>query len=268
VVEHYTLNLKKKDPEISFSITLKNSKVKINEDHKKKFAIEIEFNGESYLIATENEEERKDWHTAISENQDKDPGGNSTSASGKKKQSTAMRLKKNVGGNVATSSAGKTLIKEFVGKDGVKIIDIVKKIVTIHDSKKKAEDVENAIIRIAVKVILLWKNKDITDENLVSTIPKVKAVWSDAIDFAEMSFAYDPVKIKEHGDNLQKAFSDLLAEYITEKNLQTMRDTMSFLVTKELLDVLFVNDAQDELKKELNRILRGGWIAVFKNDKK
>jgi len=83
-----------------------------------------------------------------------------------------------------------------------------------------------------------------------------------------MSFAYDPVKIKEHGDNLQKAFSDLLAEYITEKNLQTMRDTMSFLVTKELLDVLFVNDAQDELKKELNRILRGGWIAVFKNDKK
>jgi len=48
-----------------------------------------------------------------------------------------MRLKKNVGGNVATSSAGKTLIKEFVGKDGVKIIDIVKKIVTIHDSKKK-----------------------------------------------------------------------------------------------------------------------------------
>jgi len=46
-----------------------------------------------------------------------------------------------------------------------------------------------------------------------------------------------------------------------------MRDTINFLVTKELLDVLFVNDAQDEIKKELNRILRGGWITVFKNDK-
>jgi len=234
---------------------------------KKKYGIEIESNGETNLIALETEEERKDWHTAISENVDKEPGSASSGGGAKKKQSTSMRFKKNVGGNVATSSAGKTLIKEFVGKDGVKVIDIVKKTVTLYESKKKAEEVENIIIRIAVKVILLWKNKDITNENLVSAIPKVKAVWSDAIDFAEMSFAYDPVKIKEHGDNLQKAFSDLLAEYITEKNLQALRDTMTYLVTKELLDVLFVNEAQEELKKELNRILRGGWIVVFKNDK-
>jgi len=123
------------------------------------------------------------------------------------------------------------------------------------------------IIRVAVKVILLWKNKDITNEDLVSTVPKVKAVWSDAIDFAEMSFAYDPAKMKEHADHLSKAFSELLTEYITDKNLQAMREIIIYLVTKELLDVLFVNDAQDDLKKELNRILRGGWIAVFKNDK-
>jgi len=133
--------------------------------------------------------------------------------------------------------------------------------------RKKAEEIENVIIRIAVKVILLWKNKDLTSEDLVSTVPKVKAVWSDAIDFAEMSFAYDPAKIKEHGENLQKAFSELLAENSTDKNLQTLRETMSFLVTKELLDILFVNEAHEDLKKELNRILRGGWIAVFKDDK-
>jgi len=178
-----------------------------------------------------------------------------------------MRLKKNVGGNVATSSAGKSLIKEFVGKDGVKVIDIVKKAVAIYESKKKAEEIENVIIRIAVKVILLWKNKDLTSEDLVSTIPKVKAVWSDAIDFAEMSFAYDPAKIKEHGDLLQRAFSELLAENITDKNLEGLRETMTFLVTKELLDVIFVDESHEDLKRELNRILRGGWIAVFKDDK-
>jgi hypothetical protein len=49
-----------------------------------------------------------------------------------------MRIKKTVGGNMATTSAGKALIKEFVGKDGVKIIDIVKKVVVIYDNKKKS----------------------------------------------------------------------------------------------------------------------------------
>jgi len=82
-----------------------------------------------------------------------------------------------------------------------------------------------------------------------------------------MSFAYDPAKIKEHGEKLQVAFTKLLAEHITEKNLAGMREVMTFLVTKELLDRLFAADAQEELKKELNRILRGGWIVVFKNDK-
>jgi len=105
---------------------------------KKKFGIEID-NGEIFLLALENEEERKDWHTAISENLGKEPGTASTDRAGvKKKQSASMRFKKNIGGNMATTSAGKGLIKEFVGKDGVKIIDIVKKIVTIYDSKKKS----------------------------------------------------------------------------------------------------------------------------------
>jgi len=48
-----------------------------------------------------------------------------------------MRIKKNVGGSVATSGAGKGLIKEFLGKDGVKLLDLVKKIITIHEGKKK-----------------------------------------------------------------------------------------------------------------------------------
>jgi len=87
------------------------------------------------------------------------------------------------------------------------------------------------------------------------------------IDFCEMSFAYDPAKIKEHGEGLQVAFSKLLTEFVTEKNLVAMREVMSYLVAKDLLDRLFSDAAQEDLKEELKRILRGGWIVVFKNDK-
>jgi len=82
-----------------------------------------------------------------------------------------------------------------------------------------------------------------------------------------MSFAYDPAKIKEHGEGLQVAFTKLLSGHITEKNIVAMREVMVYLVTKELLDRLFADDAHEADKKELNRILRGGWIVVFKNDK-
>jgi len=178
-----------------------------------------------------------------------------------------MRFKKNVGGSVATSGAGKGIIKEFLGKDGVKLLDIVKMIVTLHEGKKKAEEVENTIIRIAVKVILLWKNKDITTQDIASTVPGVKAIWSDVIDFCEMSFAYDAAKIKVSGQALEVAFSKLLNNRITDKNLVSMTEVMEYLLKKELLDKLFADDSQEDVKKELNRILRGGWIAVFPNDK-
>jgi len=127
---------KKKILKLLIQSTSKILKLRSMTITKKKFGIELDTNGEIFLLALENEEERKEWHTAISDNLEKEPGSSNSGI--KKKQSTAMRLKKNVGGNMATSSAGKSLIKEFVGKDGVKLIDIVKKAVAIYDSKKKS----------------------------------------------------------------------------------------------------------------------------------
>eukprot|EP01123_Difflugia_compressa_P007122 TRINITY_DN1964_c0_g1_i1.p1 TRINITY_DN1964_c0_g1~~TRINITY_DN1964_c0_g1_i1.p1 ORF type:complete len:302 (+),score=73.63 TRINITY_DN1964_c0_g1_i1:154-1059(+) len=258
---------KKKDPETSGPILLKDFTVKMNDEHKKKFGFEIASGGETYIFAFEEEDKRKEWIAAIEEHRGKEVGHSAGSDHGKKKQSTAMRVKKNVGGSVATSSAGKGMIKEFLGKDGVKLLDIVKKVVTLQDGKKKAEEIENTIIRIAVKVILLWKNKDIATQDIAGCVPGVKTIWSDAIDFCEMSFAYDPAKIKEHAEKLQIDFTKLLTEFITDKNLANLREVMSYLVTKDVLDRLFVDDTNDEMKKELNRILRGGWIVVFKDDK-
>lgn len=59
----------------------------------------------------------------------------------KKKQSLGMAIKKNVSGKAATSGAGKGLIKDELGKNGVRVIEIMKAIITLHDGKKKATEV-------------------------------------------------------------------------------------------------------------------------------
>jgi len=83
-----------------------------------------------------------------------------------------------------------------------------------------------------------------------------------------MSFAYDPPKIKTSGEELITCFKTMLKDFVTENTLERMSSTINYITTKELLDVLFASEAQDELKKELMRILRSGWIAAFKDDKR
>lgn len=258
---------KQKDPELSEPFIIKNATVESTDEHKKKFAIKITNGGEVAFVALETDELRTEWITALKANLDKDVGMGDRGRA-KKAQSTAMRLKKKAGSSVATSSAGKGLIKEFLGKDGVKLIDLVKQVITTYEGKKKATEVENNIIRVAVKVILLWKNKDLTNNDIASTVPKVKAVWSDIIDFCEMSFAYDPPKIKQSGDELIVCFTTLLKEFVTDNTLERMSSTIQYITTKELLDVLFAGDGQEDAKKELTRILRGAWIAAFQDDKR
>jgi hypothetical protein len=258
---------KQKDPELSEPIIIKGATVESTDEHKKKFAIKITLGSDETLISFDSEAERAEWLSALKANTDKEVGFGDKAKS-KKTQSAAMRIKKAAGSSVATSSAGKGLIKEFLGKDGIKLIDLIKQVITIHEGKKKAAEVESNIIRVAVKVILLWQNKDITNNDIASTVPKVKAVWSDIIDFCEMSFAYDPPKIKSSGEELTTCFKNMLKDFVTDNTLERMASTISYITTKELLDVLFTNEAQDELKKELTRILRSGWIIAFKDDKR
>jgi hypothetical protein len=54
------------------------------------------------------------------------------------------------------------LIKDFVGPDIETVLETVKKVIEFVDGKKKATEIENNIIKISVKVILLWKKKELT----------------------------------------------------------------------------------------------------------
>lgn len=71
---------------------------------------------------------------------------------------------------------------------------------------------EDNIIRFAVKVILLWKNKDITTQELMKTLPYLRAVWSNLIDFCEMSFAYDPATLAKNAHELVECFVKLVQQ--------------------------------------------------------
>jgi len=179
-----------------------------------------------------------------------------------------MAMKKNISGKAATSGAGKGLIKEELGKSGVRVLEIVKEIISVHDGKKKATEVEDNMIRFAVKILLLLKNKDITTQELMKCVPHLRAVWSNAIDACEMSFAYDPVAIKKNMEELAASFEKLVQQHVQDKTIEMMKETLAYLTQEALMDRLFKDDAGGEYKKEMEHIIRKAWIKLFKDAKK
>jgi len=111
------------------------------------------------IFSFATEAERDAWLSSVQDNLSKKVGNLPPTIRLKISQSRSMALKKNLSGSVATSAGGKSIIKEFLGKDAVEVIHIIKSLITTYENKKKANDVENNIIKFGTKVILLWKEK-------------------------------------------------------------------------------------------------------------
>lgn len=157
------------------------------------------------------------------------------------------------------------------------MLKIIREVITAHEGKKKATEIEDALIKVGVKVILLWQNKDITNKQLQALLPELKvcqsqswahcqALWSDAIDFCEMSFAYSPESFAEKAKALVVGLEKIVAGGLMgEKNVKMMQDTLDYLSSEPVLDRLFKDEAQAKLKADALMIMRSAWIKVFKD---
>eukprot|EP01125_Pyxidicula_operculata_P010143 TRINITY_DN3345_c0_g1_i1.p1 TRINITY_DN3345_c0_g1~~TRINITY_DN3345_c0_g1_i1.p1 ORF type:complete len:219 (+),score=44.68 TRINITY_DN3345_c0_g1_i1:403-1059(+) len=209
------------------------------------------------MIALETETELQNWTKALKENSDKEV------LKFKSNQSVSMRLKKNISSQVATSSTGKAMIKDFLGKDGILMLKIIKTVVTAYETKQKATEVENNLIRLGVKVILLWQNKNISNEELVNIIPLVKELWQDMIHYCDIPYSYDVDEVNKYVIKLKQQFSALLSPHVTQKTLDRLASTMDLLSSKKFLNLIFEDDKMEDTKKSLSKLLNTSWNAVF-----
>jgi len=167
-----------------------------------------------------------------------------------------LRVTKNVGGKVATSSAGKKIIKDMIGKDGVKLINIIKKVIEDLFDKSKSKEIENDIIRIGVKVILLYRNESITENDFVQLRPRVQRLWHISQDYANIiNFDYNAEAIQECANNFFTVLIQILNGQISEKNIQKIRDIQQTVFATDVLDYLFREEVTQERRKLLAQIL-------------
>lgn len=102
----------------------------------------------------------------------------------------------------------------------------------------------------------------------MKTLPYLRAVWSNLIDFCEMSFAYDPAELAKNTKELADFFVQLLQQHITDKTVTMIQETLTYATQEAVMDRLFKDDEGEDYKKELEGIVRGAWIKLFKDAKK
>jgi len=260
---------KKASEKIVGPIMIKDAVVSVSNDHpntkKKKIAFKVtapqeDNSSHTFFFSVKDEETRNSWMNAITENISKDAVDIISTV--KVKQSATMRVKKNVSSAVASSSAGKEVIRKFVGKKALRSIDIIKDIVlkTTGD-KKKVSDIENSIIKLSAKAILLWQNGDLTEEDVNEIIPTIRSLWLACLNYCQMPFTYDAQSIKTLTNDLTVGLSNILAPYVTERTLALLKETMTFITQEQMLDSIFMNESEEAAaeRKDIVTILNTEW---------
>jgi len=124
---------------IKGEISLKDAKIEkyAAGTTKTTFALKIAKEDKTLLIAAEKESLQEEWLADLQENADKPPA--SAPPNSGRKETRMLRAQKKVGGSIATSAAGKKIIREALGTEGYKGITIIKTVVTTVDGKKKKQ---------------------------------------------------------------------------------------------------------------------------------
>lgn len=174
-----------------------------------------------------------------------------------------MAFKKNVVGAAATSSAGKSYIKDMAGDEGIAIIKQIKKLIALQDGKKKAKEFEDGIFRVGVKVVLLHRNNDISYEELSSKSQLIKSLWSDILDFLELPFCLDKDRLKKVIKELEDDFTKMLAPYISDKNVELIRTNLQYIRSDAILDRLYLADDTSKLREDMVKTLRTLWDRIY-----
>jgi len=234
-------------------ISLKDAK--IEKVPKTNFVIKITKDDKSWQISTEKEIVCDEWINELIQNTQKPPSSAPLTPTGRK-ETRMLRAQKKVGGSIATSTAGKKIIREALGTEGYKSISIVKKVVSAVDGKKKAKEVEESIIRLGVKIILLAKSKEITISDLTRHKMSIKSVCDLMTNYTQFTFEYTHVTLQNQIKLLVDDISKTLSRYFSPKNMTRFTELQTYLSSAPILDMLFTDPNMRALKNEWHYLVK------------
>jgi len=249
------------DAEPKGNILLKDIKVVTPvPDEKKKSTFSMVKGDEALFVgACPNDKELEQWLSCIKANVSLEAAEPPT-ASVKKKDGVLARVKRKTASATATSALGKKVMKTIVNDETKSLLEALKRIVKSESgSQKKADDLENNIIRIAVKSFLLVENKKLQADDFLVADKPLREAFELMVKVFNGRKRVKPKKIQEALGKVEallkkaeEVITNLLAPNLTSKNMLKISQAFGCIADVKFLVTVFKNE---ELEPDLDKLI-------------
>lgn len=154
-------------------------------------------------------------------------------------QSLALRLQKNIASKMSTKSVAKIFIDEPTGR----ILDNLHKLVKEYTkNKKQAETLLNNIIKIIIKIGLLYKNEQLSTSELALCDDfrmQFHSFVKAALSFYEVDFTFDAKFLKQQLVECERLINLIIKVHLTDKSKGRIESIFSFFADEAFLAYIF-----------------------------
>jgi len=125
-----------------------------------------------------------------------------------------------------------------------------------YTAKKKALEIEELIIKIGVKIVLLARNNILTVEDLKLCKNDLKSCCDLLVHSVAFTFEYSAESLAGKLIPLSEGIMVMLQYHLTEKNKSKLKELISYLLSEPILDTLYKHPDMKEARKDLTYLMK------------
>ena len=184
-------------------------------------------------------------------------------SSGFSSRNLGLRVQKKVLGKLSN----KTLAKSFVDDELSQLLDTLHLIISKEFESAKSEKVVKNLIKIIVKLGILYKNNQFNDEELqlgMQLRKKLRNAALTIISFYEVDFSYDSAYLINLVSEINELLHKIVERHLTQKSHTRINSFTDIFQTKELLDKVFLPDGDyhshlSTISKAFDKVVESEW---------
>jgi len=212
----------------------------------KKPTVVIQFkNQENVELQAKTDEDLRLWIEVLLKNKGMEPSEEPKKYAS---QSKGLSYQKHILGKAASSGMGKKVLREFIEEDVYSLLDYFEALIAKYDSPEKAKELRENMMKIAVKIALLYKNKILKISLIEEALPPIRTLRLQIISGFQMPMLLDRDAIMVTIDQIESSFHPI-SQFISPKNFLLVTQIFSYLRSPMLIDDVFTKGKYKELEE-------------------
>lgn len=168
---------------------------------------------------------------------------------------------------ILSRMASKNVAKVFIDDTSASILDNVYKLAkTYTGNKKEAEKLVKNVIKIVIKLAVLYRNNQFSNEELKHAERfknKFHSAAMAVISFYEVDFSYDRSYLIKHLKECSSSLHFIVQRHLTDKSVSRIDHVFGFFSNPQFLDAIFKKDSQyreilGKIVSDMNRAMDSG----------